>query len=137
MADWKSALSVLAGMGSGNDAEDFETTTDATSDGSKCAGRGATTNATKGAASDTTMTSAQKRAQKLRLAMERAGRGGKTVTIVRGFTGSQEELEELCKTLKQKIGVGGSAKEGEIILQGDHRPKLAELLKSLGYSNTK
>ena len=125
MADWKSALSVLAGMGSGNDAEDFETTTDAT------------TNATKGAASDATMTSAQKRAQKLRLAMERAGRGGKTVTIVRGFTGSQEELEELCKTLKQKIGVGGSAKEGEIILQGDHRPKVAELLKSLGYSNTK
>ena len=125
MADWKSALSVLAGMGSGNDAEDFETTTDAT------------TSATKGATSDTSMTSAQKRAQKLRLAMERAGRGGKTVTIVRGFTGSQEELEELCKTLKQKIGVGGSAKEGEIILQGDHRPKVAELLKSLGYSNTK
>lgn len=125
MADWKSALSVLAGMGSGNDAEDFETTTDAT------------TNTTKGATSDTSMTSAQKRAQKLRLAMERAGRGGKTVTIVRGFTGSQEELEELCKTLKQKIGVGGSAKEGEIILQGDHRPKVAELLKSLGYSNTK
>lgn len=121
MADWKSALSVLAGMGSGNDAADFETTTDAT----------------KGATSDATMTSAQKRAQKLRLAMERAGRGGKTVTIVRGFTGSPEELEELCKTLKQKIGVGGSAKEGEIILQGDHRPKLAELLKSLGYSNTK
>ena len=125
MADWKSALSVLAGMGSGNDAEDFETTTDAT------------TNATKGATSDTSMTSAEKRAQKLRLAMERAGRGGKTVTIVRGLTGSQEELEELCKTLKQKIGVGGSAKEGEIILQGDHRPKVAELLKSLGYSNTK
>lgn len=125
MADWKSALSVLAGMGSGNDAEDFETTTDAT------------TNATKGATSDTSMTSAQKRAQKLRLAMERAGRGGKTVTIVRGFTGSPEELEELCKTLKQKIGVGGSAKEGEIILQGDHRAKVAELLKSLGYSNTK
>ena len=125
MADWKSALSVLAGLGSGNDAEDFETTTDAT------------TNATKGATSDTSMTSAQKRAQKLRLAMERAGRGGKTVTIVRGFTGSQEELEELCKTLKQKIGVGGSAKEGEIILQGDHRAKVAELLKSLGYSNTK
>ena len=125
MADWKSALSVLAGMGSGNDAEDFETTTDAT------------TNATKGATSDTSMTSAQKRAQKLRLAIERAGSGGKTVTIVRGFTGSQEELEELCKTLKQKIGVGGSAKEGEIILQGDHRPKVAELLKSLGYSNTK
>ena len=125
MADWKSALSVLAGMGSGNDAEDFETTTDAT------------TNATKGATSDTSMTSAEKRAQKLRLAMERAGRGGKTITIVRGFTGSQEELEELCKTLKQKIGVGGSAKEGEIILQGDHRAKVAELLKSLGYSNTK
>ena len=125
MADWKSALSVLAGMGSGNDAEDFETTTEAT------------TNATKGGMSDTSMTSAQKRAQKLRLAMERAGRGGKTVTIVRGFTGSQEELEELCKTLKQKIGVGGSAKEGEIILQGDHRPKVAEFLKSLGYSNTK
>jgi len=75
--------------------------------------------------------------QKLRLAMERAGRGGKTVTIIRGFVGSEEDMNALCKMLKQKCGVGGTAKDGEIIIQGDHRPRLLEILKKEGYTQSK
>ena len=75
--------------------------------------------------------------QKLRLAMERAGRGGKTVTIIRGFIGSEDDMNALCKLLKQKCGVGGSVKDGEIIIQGDHRSRLIEILKKEGYTQTK
>lgn len=78
-----------------------------------------------------------KNQQNLRLSMERAGRGGKTVTLVRGFVGTDSDLNALCKLLKQKFGVGGSAKEGEIIIQGDHRQRLIEILKKEGYSQTK
>ena len=78
-----------------------------------------------------------KNQQKLRLSMERAGRGGKTVTLVRGFIGADSDLKNLCKLLKQKCGVGGTTKEGEIIIQGDHRPKLMEILKKEGYTQTK
>lgn len=78
-----------------------------------------------------------KNQQKLRVSMERAGRGGKTVTLVRGFIGSDDDLEALGKLLKQKCGVGGSVKDGEIIIQGDHRPRLVEILKKEGYTQTK
>lgn len=75
--------------------------------------------------------------QKLRISMERAGRGGKTVTIVRGFVGTEDDLLALGKLLKQKCGVGGSVKDGEIIIQGDHRQRLGEMLKKEGYTQTK
>lgn len=75
--------------------------------------------------------------QPLRLNMERAGRGGKTVTLVKGFVGSEADLNALCKLLKQKCGVGGAAKEGEIIIQGDHRQRLLEILKKEGYTGTR
>ena len=78
-----------------------------------------------------------KNQQKLRLAMERAGRGGKTVTIVRGFVGTAADREALCKLLKQRCGVGGAVKESDIIIQGDHRGRLVELLKREGYTQTK
>ena len=78
-----------------------------------------------------------KNQQKLRLNMERAGRGGKTVTLVKGFVGSEEDITALCKLLKQKCGVGGSVKDGEIIIQGDHRQRLVEILKKEGYTQTK
>ena len=78
-----------------------------------------------------------KNQQKLRLNMERAGRGGKTVTLVKGFVGSDEDINALCKLLKQKCGVGGSVKDGEIIIQGDHRQRLVEILKKEGYTQTK
>jgi len=75
--------------------------------------------------------------QKLRVSMERAGRGGKTVTLVRGFVGTDEDLSSLAKKLKQKCGVGGTAKDGEIVIQGDLRPRIVELLRAEGYSQTK
>ena len=78
-----------------------------------------------------------KNQQKLRLSMERAGRGGKTVTVVRGFIGTEEDMNALCKFLKQKCGVGGTVKDGELIIQGDHRERLAEILKKEGYTQTK
>ena len=78
-----------------------------------------------------------KNQQKLRLSMERTGRGGKTVTIVRGFVGTDEDMAALCKLLKQKCGVGGAVKDGEIIIQGDKRPMLLNILKQEGYTQTK
>lgn len=75
--------------------------------------------------------------QKLRVSMERSGRGGKTVTLVKGFIGTETDLMALGKLLKQKCGVGGSEKEGEIIIQGDHRDRLVEILKKEGYTQTK
>ena len=74
-----------------------------------------------------------KQQQKLRVSMERAGRGGKTVTLVRGFVGSDADLAALGKMLKGKCGVGGSAKDGEIIIQGDQQEKVRAALAAAGY----
>ncbi len=62
--------------------------------------------------------------QKLHIRIERKGRGGKTVTILSNFHGSEEALRQLAKNLRQHCGTGGSVKEGEIILQGDCREKV-------------
>lgn len=72
-------------------------------------------------------------AQKLRVRMERNGRGGKTVTVVSGFVGTDDDLDELGRTLKTKCGVGGSVKDGLIIIQGDFRERVVSLLQALGY----
>lgn len=71
--------------------------------------------------------------QRLHLSMERAGRGGKTVTIVRGFVGAKEDIAALCQLLKRRCGVGGTAKGNEIIIQGDHRQRIMEILREEGY----
>lgn len=72
-------------------------------------------------------------AQKLRVGIERKGRAGKQVTCVSGFVGSDEDLAELARKIKTRCGVGGSAKDGMIVIQGDLRDKVTALLTSMGY----
>ena len=72
--------------------------------------------------------------QRLIVNIDRKGRGGKQVTLVSGFVGTQEDLVALGKQLKVKCGVGGTAKDGEITIQGDLRDKVTELLKGMGYN---
>jgi translation initiation factor 1 len=77
------------------------------------------------------------KAQKLRVTLDRKKRKGKDVTLVTGFVGEEQDLKDLGKTLKSKCGVGGSAKDGEIMIQGNHVLKVLELLKNMGYKQTK
>lgn len=71
--------------------------------------------------------------QKPHVRMERSGRGGKTVTVVDNFVGTDNDLNALGRTLKTKCGVGGSVKDGQIIIQGDFRDRITTLLKEMGY----
>lgn len=75
--------------------------------------------------------------QKLRIRLETKHRGGKTVTLVEGFAGKEEDLQALGKSLKNYCGTGGSAKEGEIMIQGDQREKVLQWLQKNGYVHAK
>jgi translation initiation factor 1 len=75
--------------------------------------------------------------QKLRVWIDRKQRKGKEVTLVTGFIGSEADLQALGKTLKTRCGSGGTAKDNEIILQGNHRDKVVQWLQEMGYTQAK
>lgn len=75
--------------------------------------------------------------QKLKVRLETKHRAGKAVTLVEGFIGKEEDLEDLGKKLKSFCGTGGSAKDGEIIIQGDQREKVMQWFAKNGYKNVK
>lgn len=74
--------------------------------------------------------------QVLRIWLERV-KGGKEATVVKGFSGPDSQLDDLARLLKNKCATGGNAKDGVIILQGDHRDKVLKMLVDMGYKNTK
>ena len=64
---------------------------------------------------------------------EKKGRNGKPVTLIEGFEGSDDDLKKISKKIKTTLGIGGSEKDGTIIIQGDNRDKIMEILKDMGY----
>ena len=75
--------------------------------------------------------------QKLKIRLDTKHRGGKAVTLIEGFTGTEDDLQTLGKALKNFCGTGGSAKDNEIIVQGDQRDKVLQWLQKNGYKNAK
>ena len=80
-----------------------------------------------------TTESIPKEKQLLRVQLDKKNRKGKSVTLITGFTGTDDNLRTLERLLKSKCGVGGSSKDGEILIQGDFRQKVLEILKNEGY----
>lgn len=75
--------------------------------------------------------------QQLKVMIDRKQRKGKSVTLISGFIGNDDDLKALAKTLKNKCGVGGTAKEGDILIQGEFKSKIFDILINMGYKQTK
>lgn len=106
--DWKDALASLSGLPEGEDSSANEPEESASQEKNK----------QKGA---------------LHVLIEKKGRGGKTATIVEGFEISDDEIDEIARTLRKKLGTGGSARGGEILIQGDRKADIISLLKEMGF----
>lgn len=113
MTDWKDALSALKNSGSlpeapGDDAVVDQTDNDNTSE-------------------------SPRQTEALNVVFERKGRGGKSATIIEGFTLCDDDVADIASTLRRRLGTGGSARGGEILLQGECREKAARELRAMGF----
>lgn len=110
--DWKDALASLSGLPEGKDSQASQPDNNTT---------GVPDNPT------------QKQKSALHVLIEKKGRGGKTATIIEGFEISDDEIDEIGRTLRKKLGTGGSARGGEILIQGDRKIDVINLLKGMGF----
>lgn len=111
MMDWKDALASLSGLPEG------DATNDTPKDNSELR----------------TQSEVNHQNTPLHVVIEKKGRGGKTATIIEGFEIPDEEIDEIARTLRKKLGTGGSARGGEILIQGERKADVIRLLNEMGF----